>query len=308
MQHPHEKTGHPTSPIPNDRLADTAEETPSTLPGGLMRYTLPSLAVAGAVGAFALFREKFQDSHLFYPSRYPTGVWDPSVYGLPYEDAWFESEDGTALHGWWIVHPKAKATVVFCHGNTGSIGDRVGLYLQLRRLKVNVFAFDYRGYGRSAGEPNEQGLFQDVRAALDHVHHSRGIPFEKIVLFGHSLGGAVATDGALHRPVAGLVVQSSFTSVREMARVVYPDVPIYLLARDQFQSIEKVPLLTLPKLFIHGTEDGTVPYSMGEQLHAAAAEPKEWLSIARAGHNDVERFGHFRYFRTLTRFFKRCVA
>lgn len=274
-----------------------------------LRLTLPSLAVAGVVGLLGVLRAKFEDSHLFCPSRYPTGIWDPSVYGLPYEDAWFDSEDGTALHGWWIAHPKAKATVVFCHGNTGSIGDRVGLYHQLRRLKVNVFAFDYRGYGRSAGEPSEPGLCQDVRAALDHVHRARGIPFEDIVLFGHSLGGAVAVDGALHRPVAGLVVQSSFTQTRDMARVLYPDIPLYRVARNRFVSIEKVGRLEgMPKLFIHGTEDGTVPYELGEQLYAAAAEPKAWYPVPRAGHNDVERFGNFKYFRTLTSFRKRCVG
>ena len=274
----------------------------------VLKLALPSAALAGAVASLELLRNWFQHSQMFFPTRYPTGIWDPSVFGLDYEDVWFESEDGVALHGWWIAHPKARATVVFCHGNTGSISDQVGVFLEMRRLKVNIFAFDYRGYGRSAGEPEEQGLFQDVRAACDLVHETKEIPFEQMVLFGHSMGGAVAVDGAYHRPVAALVVQSSFTQIKDMAKVLYPDIPLHLLSTNQFRSIEKVPELGMPKLFIHGTEDGTVPFSIGEALFAAAAEPKEWHPVPRAGHNDVARYGGFRYFLTLSRFLGRYVG
>lgn len=293
---------------PAAESGDEGERPAPTAAPGILRLTLPSLAAAGAVGALEVLRRRFQHSQVFFPSRYPTGVWDPAIYGLPYEDAWFDSEDGVRLHGWWVEHPKAVATVVFCHGNSGSIGDRIGLYLELRRLKVNVLAFDYRGYGRSDGKPSERGLFADVRSACDHVVAERGIGLERLVLFGHSLGGAVAIDGAFHRPVAGLVVQSSFTQLRDMARCVYPEIPLHLIARNEFRSIEKVEHLEMPKLFIHGTEDGTVPFEIGERLYAAACEPKEWLPVPRAGHNDVDRWGGSRYLRTLTRFFRRCMG
>ena len=272
----------------------------------LLRRTLPPLAVAGAVGAFEVFRRSFQRSQVFYPSRYPEGVWDPSLYGLPYEDVWFEAEDGTKLHGWWIEHPKPSATIVFCHGNTGSISDLIGSYLQLRRLKVNVLAFDYRGYGKSEGQPSERGLFMDVRAACDYVSEEQGVALDRTLLFGHSLGGAVAIDGACHRPVAGLVVQSSFTQVRDMARHLY-SLPLYLIARNEFRSIDKVPSLGMPKLFIHGREDATVPFDHGKSLYQEAAEPKLWCPIEGAGHNDVDRFGGSHYFRTLARFRRRCL-
>lgn len=274
----------------------------------MLRVTLPSLALAGTVGLLEHLRYRFQHSHTYYPSQYPTGIWDPSVYGVPVDDVWFESEDGVALHGWWMGHPQAMATVVFCHGNTGSIGDWVGLYPKLSRLKVNLFVFDYRGYGRSAGQPHESGLFADVRAALDYVHEQKNIDWSKIILFGHSLGGAVATDGALHRPIAGLVVQASFTQTKDMARVVYPNWPVHLVTRNQFRSIEKVPQLEMPKLFIHGTEDGTIPYEIGRELFEAAAEPKDWYEVPRAGHNDVDKHGGICYFRYLRKFFKRCLA
>lgn len=274
----------------------------------ILRYTLPSLALAGTVGMLGFLRGRFQHSHTFYPSKYPTGIWDPSVYGVHVEDVWFESTDGVALHGWWMSHPKAMATVVFCHGNTGSIGDLVGLFPQLLRLRINLFAFDYRGYGRSAGEPSEAGLFSDVQAALDHVHQQREIDWSQIILFGHSLGGAVAIDGALNRSVAGLIVQASFTQTKDMARVVYPNLPVHFLTRNQFRSIEKVSQLDMPKLFIHGTEDGTIPYEIGQRLFTEAADPKAWYEVPRAGHNDIERHGRVCYFRRLRRFFKQCVA
>ncbi len=308
----------PPEKDPPESAASEAESRPESDDSGdlrgpstaqeILRLTLPSLAAAGAVGALEVLRRRFQNRQVFYPSRYPNGVWDPAIYGLPYEDAWFSSEDGVKLHGWWVEHPEAAATVVFCHGNTGSIGDRIGLYLELRRLGVNLLAFDYRGYGRSDGQPSEKGLFADVRAACDHVVGERGVGLERIVLFGHSLGGAVAIDGALHRPVAGLVVQSSFTRLRDMARCVFPQIPVHLIATNEFRSIDKVAHLAMPKLFIHGTEDGTVPFEFGERLYAAACEPKQWYPVPSAGHNDVDRWGGRRYLRTLAEFFRRCVG
>lgn len=286
--------------------ADTSIASSSgSVLGRWARYGVPSLAVAGGIGALEVLRGRFQRSHLFMPSRYPTGMWDPSAFGMAYEDVWFESEDGVALHGWWIEHPKAVATVVYCHGNTGSIADRIGLYRHLRRMKVNIFAFDYRGYGRSEGVPSEKGLYADVRAACDQVTEAIGVDDDDLLLFGHSLGGAVAIEGALHRPVAALVVQSSFTDLRAMARHYYPGLPVHFFARNGFRSIDKVGRLTMPKLFIHGTEDGHVPIDEGRQLFAAAAEPKQWYPVRNAGHNDVHRHGSLRYFRTLTRFRKR---
>ncbi len=272
-----------------------------------LRYALGGAAVAGAVAGLEFIRSRFQQRQMFVPSRYPTGIWEPSTYGLPYRDIWFESEDGVALHGWWIEHEKARATVVYCHGNAGSIADRLAIYLELRRLKINIFTFDYRGYGRSAGRPTEDGVCADVRAAVDYVTGELGKAPSRTLLFGHSMGGAVAIDGALHRPVAGLVVQSSFTDVRSMAHHFHPSSPVRWLARNAFRSIEKVPRLALPKLFIHGTADGTVPFSMGEQLFAAAVEPKQWLAVPQAGHNDVHRHRPLRYYRAIGRFYRGCL-
>jgi fermentation-respiration switch protein FrsA (DUF1100 family) len=287
----------------------TDSQSPATDWLGLLgRIALPSIALVAGGGLSAYARNRFQTSHLFAPDRYPLGFWNPEAHGLPAEDDWFESEDGAKLHGWWIPHPAAWGTILYCHGNNGNITNRIEALSNLRRLGVNLFAFDYRGYGRSEGEPTEAGLYRDVRAAFDHLLAARGESPKSILLFGHSLGGAVAIDAAVNRPAAGLVVQSSFTQVRDMARTIYPGVPLHLIARNQFRSIEKVRLLAMPKLFIHGTADATVPIDHGRRLFAAASEPKEWYEVPRAGHSELHRHGGLRYYGRLQRFGRLCLS
>lgn len=270
------------------------------------------VAVVGSVGGIGALgyrlRGRYQDNTVYLPDRYPNGVWDPSVHGVAAEDVWFRSADGVELHGWWIVHPKAVGTVLYCHGSSGSIAHRIGVFRQLAKLRINVLAFDYRGYGRSAGVPSEQGLYADVQAAYDHLVGALARDPREIVLFGHSLGGAVAIEAAGVRSVAGLVVQSSFTDVRDMARVLYPQLPLHWITRNEFRSVDKVGLLDVPKLFIHGTEDGTVPLELGRRLFEEAAEPKEMYVVERAGHNDVHLHGGGAYQRRLARFLRRCVS
>ena len=286
-----------------------SQESSPTTESRWGKYTLASLGLAGAAGILEVLRARFQHSHMFRPSRYPEGDWDPSRHGLPYRDIWFESDPGVHLHGWWIERPKARGTVFYCHGNAGSLGDRIDIFRHLRRLKVNVFAFDYRGFGRSSDvSPREKGLCRDARAAYACLTGELNVKPEKVILFGHSLGGAVAVDAALHCSVAGLVVQSSLTDLREMARFIYPDIPLHWITRNGFRSIEKVGRLTLPKLFLHGTADTTVPFVMGERLYAAAAGPKSWFPVVGAEHNDLYEHGGLAYFRALARFRRRCVG
>jgi fermentation-respiration switch protein FrsA (DUF1100 family) len=273
----------------------------------LGRLALPSIALVAGGGLSAYARNRFQTSHLFAPDPYPLGFWNPEAHGLPAEDDWFEAEDGARLHGWWIPDPTAWGTLLYCHGNNGNITNRIETLQHLQRLGLNLFAFDYRGYGRSEGVPTEAGLYRDVRAAWDHLVAHRDVRPKSMLLFGHSLGGAVAIDGALHREVGGLVVQASFTQVRDMARTIYPGVPLHLIARNQFKSIEKVGRLLMPKLFIHGSEDPTVPVDHGRRLFDAAASPKEWYEVPRAGHSELHRHGGLRYYGRLQRFGRLCL-
>lgn len=255
------------------------------------RAAVPGLVAAGAVGALAHLRRRFENSQLFLPEVYPNGIWDPSPFGLAVEDQWFEAEDGVRLHGWWIPHRWARGTVLYCHGNAGNLSSQIGAYRTLRKLRLNILTFDYRGYGRSEGTPSEVGLFRDVRAAYDHLAGGLESSASKIVFYGHSLGGAVAIDCACHRPAAALIVQSTFTNTKEVARMRFSTLPVHWIAQSRFRSIDKVPELDLPKLFIHGTEDGTIPHAMGDALFQAAAEPKQWATVDRAGHSDVHRHG-----------------
>jgi hypothetical protein len=276
----------------------------------IRRYTLASLAAAGVAGALGVLRARFQHSHMFTPTRYPEGEWDPARQGLVYRDVWFDSEPGVRLHGWWIEHGAPRATVLYCHGNAGSLGSRVEIFRYFQRLKVNVFAFDYRGYGRStAAAPSEQGLYRDARAAYACLTGELGVAPREILLFGHSMGGAVAVDAALDCPVSGLIVQSSFTDLRDMARHAFPGVPMHWITRNCFRSIAKVGRLGMPKLFVHGRADTVVPYVLGERLYAAAAAPKSRFAVPGADHNDLHLQGKaVPYFQVLARFRRRCVG
>ena len=276
-------------------------------PGKMVSLALSAMAVGAGVAAARYWLDRLQHSKIFHPDHYPNGIWNPGVFGLPAENIWFSTEDGERLHGWWVPHPRARGTFLYCHGSTGSIAHRIGVLSKLRNLEVNLLAFDYRGYGRSTGQPTEEGLYLDVRAAYDHLTRNLGSRAERIVLFGHSLGGAVAIDCALDRKVAGLVAQSTFTHIRDAARAVFPTLPIHLAARRQFRSVDKVVELRIPKLFIHGESDETVPMELGEKLYESASEPKDFYLVRRGGHNDLHLYGGRRYLRRLSRFRDRCL-
>ncbi len=281
--------------------------TAETEPSRLSSLAWPALALTGGIGMLGYLRSRFQHSRVFLPDRYPDGVWKPRSFGLPAEDLWFEAGDGTRLHGWWVPHKNARGTMLYCHGNTGSIAGRIGVFKYLRNLRVNLFAFDYRGYGRSAGSPSEKGLYDDVRSAFDLLVDELGQTPDEIMVFGHSLGGAVAIDCALDRPMAGLIVQSSFTHIRDAAKTMFPTLPMHLAATRQFRNIDKVGQLTMPKLFIHGQADETVPSVLGESLFEAASEPKELYLVRRAGHTDIHRYGGIAYLRKIWKFRNRCL-
>ncbi|HUF78753.1 MAG TPA: alpha/beta hydrolase [Thermoanaerobaculia bacterium] len=291
-------------------------EAPPVRPAARDRFRLPGSASwiaalvggVGGIGYLGYLRGRYQHSNVFLPDRFPEGVWDPCGQGLATEDVWFRAADGVALHGWWIAHPRPAGTLLYCHGSSGSIAQRIGIFRQLAKLRLNVFAFDYRGYGRSEGVPSERGLYADARAAHDHLVDVRGASGADIVLFGHSLGGAVAIEVARDRAAAGLVVQSTFTDLKDMARAHHPQLPLHWITRNQFRSIEKVAELDLPKLFIHGTDDDTVPLAVGRRLFDSAAPPKELYLVERAGHNDLHVHGGAAYIRRLVRFRKACLS
>ena len=211
----------------------------------------------------------------------------PADADLPCSDLEIATDDGERVHGWWIPAREAAAGhVLLCHGNAGNVGDRVLHAALLTAAGFDVLLFDYRGYGRSSGRPSEDGTYRDARAARAALLEQPRVDAPRVLYLGESLGGAVALALALEAPPAGLVLQSTFTSIRDMARRHYPFIPRALVP-DAYPSLSRIRGLRVPLLVIHGERDGIVPPVHGDELFAAAPEPKRLHRVAGAGHNDL---------------------
>jgi fermentation-respiration switch protein FrsA (DUF1100 family) len=204
--------------------------------------------------------------------------------GLPFEDLTLTAAGGTSIAAWYIPHPGDPATVIYCHGNGGSLPGWLGAAKSLYTLGFSVLLFDYPGYGRSGGRPTEAGLYAAADAAWDFLTDQRGLPASRIVVFGRSLGGAVAIDLAARHTPAALVVESTFTSMVDMGRQEYPWLPIALLCTHRYDSLAKIGRVRCPKLFFHGADDELVPLAQSRRLFDAAEQPKE-LIVTPGGHN-----------------------
>ena len=262
-----------------------------------------------------------ENGFIYFPSKYPEGDWHPREardrgggVRAPVEDCFFEASDGVKLHGWYCTpldggRRECEAVLLWFHGNAGNITHRYDTIRQMVRFPAHVFIFDYRGYGRSEGRPTEAGVYLDGQAAWDYLVRDRGIEPGRLILFGRSLGGAVAIELARRRGnrPGGLIVESSFTSVPDMAANVMPIVP-RILIRTRMDSINKIGSIDLPKLFVHSRADDIIPFEHGRRLFAAAGEPKQFYELANAGHNETEIEGGAAYFNTLRAFIRSCSA
>ena len=222
---------------------------------------------------------------IFGPSK--EIIQTPTDAGLAFRDLWFEAGDGPSLHGWWIPTPHhRRGQVLLCHGNGGNIGDRMLEARALTTAGFDTLLFDYRGYGRSNGRPDEQGTYRDARAARAALLAQPEADPERVIYLGESLGGAVALRLAVELPPAGLILSSTFTSIRDIARHLYPFIPPVLVP-DWYPSLKLVARLRAPLLVLHGDRDDIVPLAHGEALYEAAPEPKQIHVFAGCGHNDV---------------------
>jgi fermentation-respiration switch protein FrsA (DUF1100 family) len=209
--------------------------------------------------------------------------WQPP--GLNYEDVYFESEDGTQLFGWYCPSENPRAVVLYLHGNGGNITYTwPDLRLISERLYATVFAFDYRGYGRSAGTPSERGLAMDARAARRWLAERTNVSEQEIVLYGRSLGGGVAVDLAANDGAKALILESTFTSLPAVANDALPLWP-GLLMFNRYNSLAKIASYHGPLWIAHGDQDELVPFSHGQELFAAANEPKQFVRIPGGDHN-----------------------
>jgi len=243
-------------------------------------------------------RETVDRAFIYFPVRELAGT--PASLGLAYQDVWFQADDGVRLHG-WLIPGTRPTTLLWSHGNAGNISHRLDNIREIhQRLGIGVFIFDYRGYGRSDGSPTEAGLYLDARAAREALVRNLGVPSERIVYFGRSLGGAVALELALAHPPPGLILESPFLSVQAMANRTLPGSGF--LFKSRFDSLAKIRGLRTPLLILHGDADEVVPYEHGRRLWEAASEPKAFYTIARARHNDTYLVGGREYWEAWRKF------
>jgi pimeloyl-ACP methyl ester carboxylesterase len=283
------------------------------------------LVTAGLLGLAVMFEDHF----IYYPSKYPEGRWSlarPAITGnknlIHIEDKFLTTRDGIRIHG-WLCYPgdnmrRASTSsppgeppasedlpvILFLHGNAGNVTDRYELIQVLVRIPARVFIIDYRGYGKSEGSPSETGLYNDGQAAWNFLTGEFATSPVQVILYGESLGGAVAIELAARANPGGLIVQSSFTSMPDMVSHIAPVFPRFLL-HTRMNSLDKIKNARCPKLFVHGTNDELVPLEMGKRLYAASVDPKEFYAVHGACHNDVFETGGDAYLYKLRGFVSR---
>lgn len=223
-----------------------------------------------------------QSRLIYYPMQKISNT--PDAIGLDYTPINIATTDGETLHGWWVPAPDAKGTVLFFHGNAGNISHRINYLAMFKRLGYNTLLFDYRGYGQSSGTPSESGTYLDAQAVWHYLTTTQGIAPTQIVLFGESLGGAVAAWLAAREKPGLLVLASVFTSVPDLAAEIYPFLPVRWLTRFHYNTLESLQSVTCPVFIAHSLQDEIIPFEHGQQLFQAAPEPKQFLPL-EGGHN-----------------------
>ena len=209
----------------------------------------------------------------------------PRYFGFEFDDVTLTTSDGLSLHGWYVHAENPRGTVLFMHGNAGNISHRLDSIAVFRELGLDTFIFDYRGYGQSEGRASEEGTYKDAEAAWKYLVIERGQDPAEIVIFGRSIGGAIAAWLATGHEAAALIVESSFTSGVDMASRIYPFMPVRLITRLKYPVIDYVASARSPVLVVHSRDDEIIPFAMGEALYDAAPAPKAFLEL-RGGHND----------------------
>lgn len=251
------------------------------------------------IGLFSTWMYYAQPSMIFYP--YPELEATPSEWGFPYEDVSLAAKDGTRLHGWYIPNPASSRVLLFFHGNAGNISHRGESVRIFHRLGFNILIFDYRGYGRSQGKPDEAGLYQDAMAAWQYLTRTRGIAGSNIVIFGRSLGGVVATWLASRVTAQALIVESTFSSARDVSRAIYPVMSWLIPVRFKLDAGRYIRAVKCPVLVLHSPDDEIIPFSLGEKLYRAENEPKQLVRL-HGDHNAGFLISQPEYENTLAQF------
>lgn len=237
------------------------------------------IGIACVYGALYFFANRA----VYYPAKYPQGFWDLQEQ-VGASDVWLDTPDGVRLHAWWVHREGSRLATLFLHGNAGNITDRVPHIREIVAAGSSVLILDYRGYGKSGGQPTEKGLYTDSETAFIYLL-GLGYRPKQIIVQGESLGTAVAVDLAGRRPCAGLVLEAPFTSASDVAGTVLPVLGPMLV--QSFDSVPKIRWILKPKLFMQGDHDEVIPLRLGQSLYAAAQAPKSFWVVEGAGHNNI---------------------
>ena len=267
-----------------------------------MKLAVCVAILAGVFLAGDSVRDWLIEKVLYHPT--PGVDITPAELGLEAEEVFLEAEDGVRIHAFFLPSDFSSNGLLFLHGNAGNASHRLPNAMLLQQLGLNVLLLDYRGYGRSEGAPAEAGLYADARAGLAHLVEARGIPEERVIVFGRSLGGAVAVDLSQKRRLAGVILESTFSSLADAGSRAMGPVAGWV-GRGRFDSLAKIAEQRSPLLFFHGDRDEIVAYESGRRLFEAAPEPKSFETLRGAQHNDTVQIGGRAYFERIRRFVER---
>ena len=232
-------------------------------------------------------RRSVEELFGLFPAKYPQGDWSPAE--TVFEDCWFQALDGIRLHGWYARHAHPQAVLLFLHGNAGNVADRAAVCAYMREdLSASVLLFDYRGYGRSEGQPTIEGMLNDARAARDYLAARERVEPRSVVLLGRSFGGALAVELAAEEGARGIVLESTFSSLRDVAGVHYPPYLVNLLVADRLKSSNRIRGYHGPLLQSHGDSDRVIPFASGQRLFDNANQPKTFVRVPGADHKDAQ--------------------
>jgi len=263
--------------------------------------TTVTIIVIAALYAFAAYVRR---SSMFFPEKYPTGMWESEAQ-FHLRDVWFMARDGVRLHGWLFSSEVANARlIIWFHGNAGNITERSQVAEELRRRGIDVLLFDWRGYGKSEGDPTESKLYLDSEAAYDYAAQELHANPESIVLYGESLGGAYAAWLATQRKIRSVIIENSFPSLRELGNALYAPIPLGYFAPCSMMTTRWLNKAGAPVLVMHGRRDQVIPFALGIRLYDGLRVPKQLLVSESAGHSEIAFAEGARYYETVTAFVK----
>ncbi len=245
-----------------------------------MRYRI-ILYILAVLGVIYVYIKYMEARGIFYPEKQLR--FTPKDINAPFNDIYIKTQDHITLNGWFVPCDNSKYTLIFLHGNAGNIGNRLDKIKLLRQVKCDIFIIDYRGYGHSQGQPDESGLYYDAKAAYEYLINTRGIAPNRIILYGESLGAAIAIDLAVKSEIKAIILEGAFSSGKDMAKIIFPFLPGCIFA-DKFNSLKKINSIKTAKLFIHAKEDEIVPIYLAKKLFCLAPEPKIFTEL-NGSHN-----------------------